>query len=231
MEYIDTVSELNYLTQIVIMLYEDSSEEEDSERRFHVELHFSPGAYGCSDVVHPVREIHAINAPLSREASLLRQIDPISSNINNIRTVLPKSHREAAHSPPRHRVKIAMPPLPAMPISQLPPASSSPEPTLSVDDSTPLPVCSETANPKMINQRSPSAKTIYRASSAMTTSHSSEHADCLDSNGHPAQRKRRCACPRLSRSPASPRFHSSAFDEQFALETEIPRRRRIQSST
>jgi hypothetical protein len=32
------------------MLYEDSSEEEDSDKRFHVELHFSPGAYGCFDV-------------------------------------------------------------------------------------------------------------------------------------------------------------------------------------
>jgi hypothetical protein len=50
MDYLDTVSELNYLTQIVIMLYEDSSEEENSEKRFHVELHFSPGAYGCFDV-------------------------------------------------------------------------------------------------------------------------------------------------------------------------------------
>ncbi len=54
MEYLDTVSELNYLTQIVIMLYEDSSEEEDSEKRFHVELHFSPGAYGCFDVLPDV---------------------------------------------------------------------------------------------------------------------------------------------------------------------------------
>lgn len=50
MNYIETISELNYLTQIVIMLYEDSSEEENSERRFHVELHFSPGAYGCFDI-------------------------------------------------------------------------------------------------------------------------------------------------------------------------------------
>jgi hypothetical protein len=57
MDYLDTVSELNYLTQIVIMLYEDSSEEEDSERRFHVELHFSPGAYGCFDVLPEVNPI------------------------------------------------------------------------------------------------------------------------------------------------------------------------------
>ncbi len=56
MNYLDTVSELNYLTQIVIMLYEDSSEEENSEKRFHVELHFSPGAYGCFDTLPEVNK-------------------------------------------------------------------------------------------------------------------------------------------------------------------------------
>ncbi|CAF4265508.1 unnamed protein product, partial [Rotaria sp. Silwood2] len=85
MDYLDTVSELNYLTQVVIMLYEDSSEEEDSEKRFHVELHFSPGAYGCFDVPP--------------------EIDRVTSDANTIRTVLPKSNREAAHSPPRQQTK------------------------------------------------------------------------------------------------------------------------------
>ena len=66
MDYLDTVSELNYLTQIVIMLYEDSSEEENSERRFHVELHFSPGAYGCFDVLPEVREILSFSLLKSR---------------------------------------------------------------------------------------------------------------------------------------------------------------------
>jgi hypothetical protein len=42
------------------MLYEDSSEEEDSEKRFHVELHFSPGAYGCFDVLPEVSYIKLI---------------------------------------------------------------------------------------------------------------------------------------------------------------------------
>ncbi|CAF5118829.1 unnamed protein product, partial [Rotaria sp. Silwood1] len=85
MDYLDTVSELNYLTQIVIMLYEDSSEEENSEKRFHVELHFSPGAYGCFDVPP--------------------EVDRVTSDVNNIPTVLPKSTREAAHSPPRQQTK------------------------------------------------------------------------------------------------------------------------------
>ncbi|KAK2178602.1 hypothetical protein NP493_538g05035 [Ridgeia piscesae] len=47
MEYINCVSELNYMTQIVIMLYEDPTKDVQSEERFHVELHFSPGAYTC----------------------------------------------------------------------------------------------------------------------------------------------------------------------------------------
>jgi inositol hexakisphosphate/diphosphoinositol-pentakisphosphate kinase len=47
MDYISQVSELNYLTQIVIMLYEDPTKDPLSEDRFHIELHFSPGV-NCS---------------------------------------------------------------------------------------------------------------------------------------------------------------------------------------
>uniref|UniRef100_A0A671XRA8 Inositol hexakisphosphate and diphosphoinositol-pentakisphosphate kinase n=1 Tax=Sparus aurata TaxID=8175 RepID=A0A671XRA8_SPAAU len=48
MDYLSAVSELNYMTQIVIMLYEDN-DKPSSEERFHVELHFSPGVKGCED--------------------------------------------------------------------------------------------------------------------------------------------------------------------------------------
>lgn len=47
MEYISIVSELNYMSQIVIMLYEDPTKNILSEERFHVELHFSPGVNCC----------------------------------------------------------------------------------------------------------------------------------------------------------------------------------------
>ena len=49
-DYYGTVSELNYLSQIVIMVYEDANVPEESEERFHVELHFSPGAYTIMQV-------------------------------------------------------------------------------------------------------------------------------------------------------------------------------------
>ena len=48
MDYVSQVPELNYLSQIVIMLYEDSTTKDLlAEDRFHLELHFSPGVV-CS---------------------------------------------------------------------------------------------------------------------------------------------------------------------------------------
>ena len=41
--FLNRIPELNYLTQIVIMLYEDPSVDTSSDKRFHVELHFSSG--------------------------------------------------------------------------------------------------------------------------------------------------------------------------------------------
>ncbi|XP_022087070.1 inositol hexakisphosphate and diphosphoinositol-pentakisphosphate kinase 2-like isoform X3 [Acanthaster planci] len=53
MAYIGEVKELNYMTQIVLMLYEDPSKEPMSEERFRVELHFSSGAKGCNATDNP----------------------------------------------------------------------------------------------------------------------------------------------------------------------------------
>jgi inositol hexakisphosphate/diphosphoinositol-pentakisphosphate kinase len=48
--YLSSVTEFNYMTQLVIMLYEDTSEEGrllPSSKRFRLELIFSPGLYPC----------------------------------------------------------------------------------------------------------------------------------------------------------------------------------------
>ncbi|XP_065579240.1 inositol hexakisphosphate and diphosphoinositol-pentakisphosphate kinase-like isoform X3 [Artemia franciscana] len=47
MEYVSRISELSYLTQIVIMAYEDTTKDPASHDRFHIELHFSPGVNCC----------------------------------------------------------------------------------------------------------------------------------------------------------------------------------------
>ncbi|XP_051833161.1 inositol hexakisphosphate and diphosphoinositol-pentakisphosphate kinase 1 isoform X2 [Antechinus flavipes] len=49
LSYLSAISELNYMTQIVIMLYEDNTQDPSSEERFHVELHFSPGVKGVEE--------------------------------------------------------------------------------------------------------------------------------------------------------------------------------------
>ncbi|XP_049327100.1 inositol hexakisphosphate and diphosphoinositol-pentakisphosphate kinase 2 isoform X4 [Astyanax mexicanus] len=54
MDYLSAVSELNYMTQIVIMLYEDNNKDSSSEERFHVELHFSPGVKVCEEENAPM---------------------------------------------------------------------------------------------------------------------------------------------------------------------------------
>uniref|UniRef100_A0A3P8ZEJ2 Inositol hexakisphosphate and diphosphoinositol-pentakisphosphate kinase n=1 Tax=Esox lucius TaxID=8010 RepID=A0A3P8ZEJ2_ESOLU len=72
MDYLSAVSELNYMTQIVIMLYEDNNKDPSSEERFHVELHFSPGVKGCEEEE---------NAPMGfgfrpASAEVMKQTDP-----------------------------------------------------------------------------------------------------------------------------------------------------------
>ncbi|BES94642.1 Acid_phosphat_A [Nesidiocoris tenuis] len=47
MEYVSMVAEINYMSQVVILLYEDPTKDPSSEERFHVELHFSPGVNCC----------------------------------------------------------------------------------------------------------------------------------------------------------------------------------------
>ena len=47
--FLGEVPELNYMTQIVLLLYEDPKADPLSENRFHVEMHFSPGAKTMDD--------------------------------------------------------------------------------------------------------------------------------------------------------------------------------------
>ncbi|XP_030856184.1 inositol hexakisphosphate and diphosphoinositol-pentakisphosphate kinase 2 isoform X3 [Strongylocentrotus purpuratus] len=62
-DYLGGIRELNYMTQIVLMLYEDPSKDPMSDDRFRVELHFSPGAKDCEDDENhpgccPFRSVH-----------------------------------------------------------------------------------------------------------------------------------------------------------------------------
>lgn len=77
LQYLNKVPELNYLTQIVIMLYEDPSIDDlNSEKRFHVEIHFSPGAYADFDAPKYLIKIPSVNKDESKE-------DPLNSSSNS----------------------------------------------------------------------------------------------------------------------------------------------------
>uniref|UniRef100_A0A8R1DXG2 Inositol hexakisphosphate and diphosphoinositol-pentakisphosphate kinase n=1 Tax=Caenorhabditis japonica TaxID=281687 RepID=A0A8R1DXG2_CAEJA len=50
MNFLSGVTEFNYMTQVVLMVYEDSRKDKDepeSAPRFHIEILFSPGLYPC----------------------------------------------------------------------------------------------------------------------------------------------------------------------------------------
>lgn len=50
MNFLSGVTEFNYMTQVVLMVYEDSrkeNDEADTGPRFHIEILFSPGLYPC----------------------------------------------------------------------------------------------------------------------------------------------------------------------------------------
>ncbi|GFO26087.1 inositol hexakisphosphate and diphosphoinositol-pentakisphosphate kinase, partial [Plakobranchus ocellatus] len=49
MDFIGACAELNYMSQIVLMMFEDPAQDVESDERFHIELHFSPGAYTSCD--------------------------------------------------------------------------------------------------------------------------------------------------------------------------------------
>ncbi|CAF0929451.1 unnamed protein product, partial [Didymodactylos carnosus] len=154
MNYLDTVSELNYLTQIVMMLYEDPNEENTSERRFHVELHFSPGAYVCFN--SPVDA----DMPYSNVSGCYDTVVPRG-------TVLPKSTRQAAHSPPR---------------SQDTNTSVEQSQQSTINASTPCDISRSISpssvlktslsptkiSPQMIKERSLSSKNLYRSHTVTT---------------------------------------------------------------
>ncbi|XP_034049943.1 inositol hexakisphosphate and diphosphoinositol-pentakisphosphate kinase 2 isoform X3 [Thalassophryne amazonica] len=74
MDYLSAVSELNYMTQIVIMLYEDNNKDLSSEERFHVELHFSPGVKGIEEEENAPTGFGF--RPASAEVNGQKQTDP-----------------------------------------------------------------------------------------------------------------------------------------------------------
>ena len=60
------------MAQIVFMLFEDKQEPEDSEERYKVEIHFTPGAKGREEIIASEESVHsAENAKVDISKTLL----------------------------------------------------------------------------------------------------------------------------------------------------------------
>ena len=94
--------------------------------------------------------------------------------MNTIRTVLPKSNREAAHSPPRDQTKALL--VESTNATSSSPKAISPVPTIITVDCASPPVTTEKSNPKMIKE-SQTMKNYHRNSDGIIPSCSSEPTD------------------------------------------------------
>ncbi|KAL5966537.1 Inositol hexakisphosphate and diphosphoinositol-pentakisphosphate kinase [Taenia solium] len=96
MDYVSTVPELNYLSQVVIMIYEDPTVEPKTEKKFHVELHFSPGAHALC------RDLPAGSGfrPGRRETSLLSSSTSLAETSFDSASEHAGADATSAHSPP-----------------------------------------------------------------------------------------------------------------------------------
>lgn len=84
MEFLSAISELSYLSQIVIMLYEDPTKEPTSDDRFHVEIHFSSGVINrISPTQNITTEPQGPLETLHNELSLKQFIDFVARLTNN----------------------------------------------------------------------------------------------------------------------------------------------------
>ncbi|KRY74411.1 Inositol hexakisphosphate and diphosphoinositol-pentakisphosphate kinase [Trichinella pseudospiralis] len=82
LNFLSSVTEYNYMAQLVLMLYEDTTKDARSEDRFHVELHFSPGALPCIQTTHvaglgyrPKSYRNAMNETLLNINDLIKALD------------------------------------------------------------------------------------------------------------------------------------------------------------
>lgn len=104
MEYFANVPELNYMTQIVLMLYEDPQADKNSDKRFHIELHFSPGVKCCLEETIKDPRSNLLSKPDSNEDD--RKNTEV--NVNNKKTFrsisspenesLPTKNKKRGHS-------------------------------------------------------------------------------------------------------------------------------------
>ncbi|CAG5126097.1 unnamed protein product, partial [Candidula unifasciata] len=105
MDFIGACAELNYMSQIVLMMFEDPAQNEDSDDRFHIELHFSPGAYTSCDEMAAEPKGMGFRPKPNREANSAAT----PTNINDVSEDAPKRENLPTEPSPTLRLCMSMP--------------------------------------------------------------------------------------------------------------------------
>ncbi|KFD48371.1 hypothetical protein M514_10783 [Trichuris suis] len=101
LKFLSSVTEYNYMAQMVLMLYEDTAKDPRSEDRFHVELHFSPGALPCIQTTHVAGLGYRPKASRNNTEDSLQVKELINAlnAVNSSEDTHPKSENGSAKSP------------------------------------------------------------------------------------------------------------------------------------
>ncbi|XP_028823864.1 inositol hexakisphosphate and diphosphoinositol-pentakisphosphate kinase 2 isoform X4 [Denticeps clupeoides] len=95
MDYLCAVTELNYMTQIVIMLYEDNNKDPASEERFHVELHFSPGVKVSEEESAPLGfGFRPASSEVNTPTAAARRPVPRLARVSNLHVALAQNEQK-----------------------------------------------------------------------------------------------------------------------------------------
>ncbi|XP_061176478.1 inositol hexakisphosphate and diphosphoinositol-pentakisphosphate kinase 2-like isoform X1 [Saccostrea echinata] len=97
MDFINNTPELNYMSQIIVMMFEDPSKGTSSER-FHVELHFSPGAYSYGEKGFHYPLVHSRSMAYKNSNNPLMKLD-VAKELSEERKLYKHGHYEWSKSP------------------------------------------------------------------------------------------------------------------------------------
>ena len=79
---LDSTPELNYMTQFVFLLFENGQVPVDSEDRYKIEIHFSPGAKGREEIISAGGSVSSLGLDFKKSVFPLKRQLPDEERIS-----------------------------------------------------------------------------------------------------------------------------------------------------
>lgn len=102
---IHSIPELNYITQIIFLLFEDLSQPEKSDLRYSIRIHFSPGVR-CRDELTVPGEIHSPDLSVKHTpAQFIKRLPVVAMDSHLLRrhSDSPAKHEDSGDSSGKHK--------------------------------------------------------------------------------------------------------------------------------